>query len=461
MARYLDFSALVVTAVALPVAPLPPITAQTVAFVNVNVLPMDREVVVPDQTVVVRDGRIADVGPASRVSVPSDAVRIDGRGKYLMPGLAEMHGHLPNPTAAGTTPELIETVLFLYVANGVTLVRGMQGHPSQLELKARIARRELVGPRLWISSPPLSGNSVPTAADGRRLVEEYKAAGYDHLKIHEGLTPAVYDTIVATARRVGLPFAGHVPDAVGLFRALGAGQATIDHLDNFLQALEADDSPIKDASPQVRAQQLVFHVDERKLPPAAEATRRAGAWVVPTLALWETFNAEPLDSLRARPELRYVPPQWRANWGQAVGNLRQSQPDLDAGLRVVALRRKMLRAVRDAGAGILFGTDSPQLFSVPGFSIHREMQSMRAAGLTPYQILQPATRNVAAYYEATSEFGTVASGQRADLVLLEANPLTDVANLARRAGVMVNGRWLPETEVQARLAQIAAGFGGP
>ncbi|MGH7676273.1 MAG: amidohydrolase family protein [Gemmatimonadales bacterium] len=433
--------------------------SQLVAFVNVHVISMDREGVLQRQTVVIRDGRIVALGPADRVRVPAGAVRIDGRGKYLMPGLAEMHAHLPNPNAPGASPELTETVLFLYVANGVTSARGMQGHSSQLELRDRIAKGELVGPRLWVGSPALSGNTVPTADSARRLVEQRKAAGYDHLKIHEGLSREIYDTIVATARRVKISFAGHVPDAVGLDHALAAGQSTVDHLDNYLLALEADDSPIKNAPPQERAQQLIYHMDEGKLPSVAAATKAAGAWMVPTMALWETFAAtESLDSLRAREELRYVPTQWRDAWAQAVATIRQNNPDAEGGRRVVELRRHILKALDDAGVKILLGTDSPQLFSVPGFSIHRELKSMLAAGMTPYEILQAGTRNVAVYAGAADDFGTVAVGRRADLLLLDGNPLEHLGNVARRAGVMVNGRWLPEAEIQARLARIAAGF---
>lgn len=419
------------------VAAGPHAAAQTVAFVDVNVLPMDREAVLEHQTVLVRDGKIAAVGATRNVRVPPGATRVDGRGKYLMPGFAEMHGHLPNPNAPGASPELTEAVLFLYVANGVTAVRGMQGNPGALVLRDRIAHGEVLGPRLWVAGPPLSGNSAKTVGDARRMVEEQKAAGYDLLKIQEGLSAEVYDSVAATAKRVGITFAGHVPDAVGLSRALESGQATIDHLDNYVPAVEAGDS----------------------VAGLVAATRAARAWVVPTLALWETFlGVEALDSLRARAELRYVPPQWVANWTQAVRNMRQNNPDSEPGRHTAALRQEILKALADGGAGILFGTDSPQLFSVPGFSIHRETRSMLAAGLTPFQILQAGTRNVALYYGATDEFGTVAAGRWGDLILLEGNPLEDLGNLARRVGVMVNGRWLPESEIEARLERIAAGF---
>jgi imidazolonepropionase-like amidohydrolase len=431
--------------------------AQSVAFVNVTVLPMDRDRVLENHTVVVQDGRITWVGPAAGGQVPAGAVRIDGRGKYLMPGFAEMHGHLSNPDAPGTTAELVEAVLFLYVANGVTSVRGMQGNPGALVIRDRIARGELLGPRLWVAGPALSGTTAPTPDSARRLVEAQKAAGYDHIKIQERLTRDTYDTIVATAKRVGIPFAGHVPDAITLEHAVASGQISVDHFDNFFVALERDDSPIRGADAQTRGQQLVFYLDEAKLPPLVARLKSAGTWNVPTVALWETFNATPLDSLEARAELRYVPRQWVATWTRNVSNMRRNAPNTEAGLAVVRWRRQILKALADGGARIVFGTDSPQLFSVPGFSIHREIRVMREAGLTPFQILESGTRRVAEYY-GTDALGTVGTGKRADLILLEANPLADPANLARRAGVMLNGRWIAESEIQAGLARLAERF---
>jgi len=411
-----------------------------VAFVDVNVVPMNRDGVLEHQTVVVRGNRIAEMGPAAQVRAPAGATTVNASGKYLMPGFAEMHGHFPNPNAG---PELTENVLFLYVANGVTTVRGMQGQLPHLELKARVARGELLGPRLWVPGPALSGNSAPTPEAGRRLVEEQQAAGFDHLKIHEGLSRATYDTIVAIAKRVGLRFGGHVPDAVGVYHALESGQASIDHLDNYVETIGGPDS-----ANDVRLQAVV------------DATCKARAWTVPTLALWETFmGTEDLDLLAARPEVRYVPQAWRTNWMQQLSQMRQGN-QLSPRQRetTLALRRRILKALQTRGCPIAFGTDSPQLYSVPGFSIQREMSSMVAAGLTPQQILVSGTRNAARYFGSEQEFGSVAAGQRADLILLNGNPLTDLANVGRRVGVMVNGRWLPEAEIQARLERIAAAY---
>lgn len=413
----------------------PDTQGEVVVFVGANVIPMDAERVLENQTVVVRDGRIAAIGPASDVAIPEGAVRIDARGKFLVPGIAEMHGHLPGPN---TPPELTETIFFLFVANGVTTVRGMQGHPFQFELRERIERGDLLGPTLYLGSPALHGNAARTPEDGARLVREYHAVGFDLLKIHEGLSPETYDAIVATARELGIRWGGHVPDDVGLEHALAAGQSSIDHLDGYLELLGGDAA---------------------RIPDLVRATREAGAWVVPTMALWDHafLGLRTIEELRAFPELQYLPPMAAEGWARQVEMMRRNQ-DPDENARARELRRRLLAALSEAGVGILLGSDAPQMFSVPGFSLHREMQVMAEAGMAPYQILRSGTYNIAAYFNALDEFGTVSVGRRADLILLEANPLEDIANLQRRAGVMVRGRWLAEAEIQERLAGIARQF---
>jgi imidazolonepropionase-like amidohydrolase len=430
--------------------------SQPVAFVGVNVVPMDRERVIENQTVIVRDGRIAEIGPTAKTKIPADAQRIEAKGKYLMPGLAEMHGHLPNPNQG---EQVANSFLLLFVANGVTTVRGMYGFPNHPALRDRIARGEVFGPTLYVASPAMSGQSIHSAQEAEQKVRQYKKDGFDLLKVHEGLTVAAYDAIVATAKEVGIPFGGHVADDVGLLRALKAGQSSVEHLDGYLEALEADDSPIRNADPQTRAQQLVKYLDERKLPSLVGATREAGAWNVPTMALWQNiFSSESADVFKQRPEIKYMPPGMVKQWALQKTVQHQQDNDPQASLRVLEVRNKILKALVDGGAHLMLGSDAPQLFSVPGFSLHREMAAMGQAGLTPYQILEAGTRNPAIYLKAASEFGTVAVGKRADLLLVDDNPLKDVANVARRSGVMLRGRWLPESELRKMLDDLAASY---
>lgn len=433
-----------------------PAAAQTgqgvYAITDVTLVPMDSERLVPGQTVIVRDGRIAEIGPAGSTTVPAGAATIPGRGRYLMPGLAEMHAHVPPDRGDA---QWLEDVLFLYSANGITFARSMLGAPHHLELRERVERGELVAPRIHTSGPSLNGNSVATPEDGRRMVAEQRAAGYDFLKIHPGLDRARYDAIAAAAREHNIAFGGHVPDAVGIERALEAGQATIDHLDGYMGLLvrEGAEAP----APGFFGFDLTDLADEARIPEAVRWTRAAGAWVVPTESLIRhILLPDPDNRLIRRDEMRYVPPGMRESWVRARSNL-QAQPQYNAerARRYIALRARLIAALQDGGANLLLGSDAPQWFNVPGFSLHRELAILVEAGLSPYEALASGTRNVARFLGEEDEFGTIAVGRRADLILLEADPLADVANVQRRAGVMLNGRWLPEREIQARLAAIA------
>ena len=437
LARLLPAALLLAAAV--PPAACAQSASDVVAFTDVTVIPMDAERRLPGHTVVVQGDRIVAVGPSASVPVPQGARRIDGRGRFLSPGLAEMHGHVPPPNAP---PQFTEDVLFLYLANGITTVRGMLGAPGQLELRRRTNTGALLGPTLYLAGPSFNGNSVTSPEQAAQMVRAQRAEGWDLLKIHPGLTRAEYDAMARAAAEEGLRFGGHVPEEVGLLHALRMGQETFDHVDGYTEYVGGGDTP----------------VDPAKLEEAVRMTREAGAWVVPTMALWEVlYTTLDLDSLRAFPELRYVSAQALQGWTNAY-NQRRGAPGYDASSarRLIEARQQVLAALHRGGAGILMGTDAPQQFSVPGFSLHREFPRMRAAGMSPYEILATGTRNVGQYFQRNDSFGTVAVGRRADLLLLDADPLADVAALQRIAGVMVRGRWVPREQIQAGLEAIAA-----
>jgi cytosine/adenosine deaminase-related metal-dependent hydrolase len=434
-----------------------PLLAQepTTAFVGVTVITMDSERLLRDHTVVVRGQRIIAVGPAADVQVPAGATRIDGRGHFLMPGLAEMHGHIP-PQAQATSDQ-IEQVLAFYVLNGVTTVRGMLGAPRHLDYRARAASGEILSPTIITTGPSLNGNSIPDVASARKAVTDQKAAGYDLMKIHPGIRRDVYDAMAETAKRLNIRFAGHVPLDVGLLHALEQGQWTMDHVDGYLEALVRDGSPVSGTQSQFFGFNLVDHLDMSKLPALVQATKAAGAAIVPTQSLFESILG-PLspDQLAAWPEMKYWIPAQVEGWKRATLNTRQSSGVTpDNAQRYLTARRQVMRALYHAGVPFLLGSDAPQWWNVPGFSIQRELDAMIKAGFTPYQALEMGSRNVAAHFGAEEEFGTVAVGQRADLVLLEANPLDEVANWSRRAGVMVRGRWLDRAEIAKRLDDLS------
>ena len=418
------------------------VQADPIAFIGVSVIPMDSERILENQTVLVDGDRIVWVGPASAAEIPANTRRIDGAGMYLMPGLAEMHGHIPPPNQPAAE---IEKTLYLYLANGITTVRGMLGYPGQLDLRERAKAGTIDSPTLYLAGPSFNGNSVSSPAQAADKVRTQVEEGWDLLKIHPGMTRPEFDAMAETAKANGIDFGGHVPAEVGLEHAIAMGQLTFDHLDGYVEYLFA-------ADPE--------GVDQVALNEIVRQTVEAGAWVVPTMVLWETlFSVVDLDHLNAFPELVYAPPAARASWERQFRQ-RTSDPqfDRDRNERVIDARMQVLSALHEAGAGILMGTDAPQQYSVPGFSLHREMQRMVEAGMSPYDVLRSGTVNVGTYFEAWDTFGQVAEGHRADLVLLTSNPLESIANVADRAGVMVRGKWYSEAEIQERLSAIAASY---
>lgn len=440
--------------------------AGTVAFVNVSVLPMDRERVLNGQTVIVRDGRITEIGPAASVRVPADAQRIDGRGKFLMPGLAEMHAHVLGPQQP---QELNRDIMFLYVANGVTTIRAMLGAPNQLVLREQMKKGEVLGPTMFVAAPSLNGNSAPNPDTAMKLVRAHKAAGYDLVKLHPGLSRATYDSATVVAKQVGITLAGHVSEAVGIDRTLEARQSTVDHLDGYIEGAVPADVKRRMMSPTdtVSFAEWMGAVSEAEMRNLARRTKEAGVWNVPTMFLWENFfGTVALDEVPEREEMKYAPKQWVNNWMNQKRNQMQQQAKAgitaDQGQRLIAHRRRMLKILAEEGAPLLMGTDSPQMLNVPGFALHRELRVMADAGLTPYQVLESGTKNVGLYVERDlkqdGKFGTVAVGNWADLVLLDANPLQSLDNITKRSGVMVRGRWVPKSEIDAGLQALATKY---
>ena len=428
-------------------------SAESTAFVNVNVIPMTSETVLGARTVIVTDGEIVVIGDVDETAVPADAVVVDGTDRFLIPGLFEMHGHVP-----GVSSGRLDRILHLYVANGITTVRGMLGQPSHLDLRDALRKGDRLGPRLYTSGPSLNGRSVTSPAKAISMVEQQHAAGYDFLKIHPGLTREEFDAMAATANRLGMRFAGHVPEDVGIRRALAAGIATIDHLDGYMESLLR---PNDDPSGGLSGFFGVFiadQADETKIAEIAAATAEAGVWNVPTDSLFRhaTSSESDPDDMVDWPEMKYMPADTVARWHRAKRDILDDvnyKPDTAA--RAVALRQQLILALHHSGAGLLLGSDSPQIFNVPGFAIHRELEYLVDAGLTPYEALQTGTTNPAEFFGRPGVLGVVKTGAVADLILLDANPLDDITNTRRIHGVMVRGRWLPRSKLDGLLDRLA------
>ena len=278
---------------------------------NVNVIPMDRMRVLPRQTVVVQGGRIAAMGPAGSVKIPAGAERINGAGKYLIPGLGEMHAHIP-PAAASDSD--IARTLELWALNGVTTVRGMLGIPKHLEFRDRANRGEILSPRIWTSGPSFNDKSVPSADSAVRMVIAEQKLGYDFLKIHPGVPREAFDSMAGTADRLGIRFAGHVPLDVGLHRALQAKYWSIDHLDGYVEAL-ALHPPKTPKEDGFFGLALIDSLDESRLPALVAETKAAGTWMVPTQGFFESvLGNETIEALYDRPELLYVSRSMANGW---------------------------------------------------------------------------------------------------------------------------------------------------
>jgi hypothetical protein len=424
----------------------------TTAFVGVTVVPADSARVIANQTVLVRGGRITALGPAAKVKIPAGAIRVDGEGKFLMPGLADMHVRLPE----GSASEMTSLHLGLYVVNGITTVRGMLGAPDQLGLRDRVDKGEVLGPRLFVWSPTLGGQNTATPEAAALRVKEYKKAGYDGIRIYEGLKSPTFDAIARTARQLKIPFGGQVPNAVGLERVLASGQSSVDHLDGYVEALEYGPLPegeVRRVPVGVASTALLELVKEDKLPALAQATRAAKVAVVPTQSLWRTLYGDAeLEGLRNEPELRFFPVA--EEWIERKAALESKAPPVELRRRLMSVRAHAVKAIADAGGTVLLGTDAPQLFAVPGYALRSEALALAAAGLSPWQVLEAATSAAARFLGVDKDVGTVAVGKRADLLLVNGNPLEDVGAMFRVSGVMVRGLWLPRAALDERLVEL-------
>lgn len=425
---------------------------QEIVFRSVNVVPMDRETVLQNRDVVVKNRVITAIGDPGKVKYSSSALVVDAKGKYLMPGLAEMHAHVPPVDDL----EPMKEVLLLFALNGVTTIRGMLGHPRHLELRAGLQSEEILGPRFYTSGPSFNGNSVKTAQAAVDMVRQQKAAGYDFLKLHPGLTKETFNAMAATAKEVKIPFAGHVSFDVGVWRAIDAGYATIDHLDGFVESLVPGIDTVSEKGAGLFAMFIADRADESRIPKLTAALRDRGIWVVPTQALAERWFApeRSAEALRGEPEMVYMAAPTLKNWVDAKRTL-MSLPAYNAVSlnRFIALRRKLIAACQRDGVGLLLGSDAPQVFDVPGFSVHHELKYLVDAGLTPYEALRTGTVNVARFYNR-SDAGTVKQGAVADLVLVAGNPLKDITQTRSIEGVMLAGRWLSKEYIRNELKKL-------
>jgi len=440
----------------------------TIAITHVTVINPGTSSVQANRTVVITGDRITSVADTAQLQPPKNARVIDATGQYLIPGLWDMHVH----SAFGDWfPGGRDIILPLFIANGVTAVRDMGGEVPVLQAwRKEIASGQIIGPRMVISGPMLDGylpngklrfpSSIPvtTPADAVAAVDSLKKQGVDFIKVQSAISRDSYVAAAAEAHKQGLPFVGHVPDKIRIREVVAAGQTSIEHLMGIFEGCSTTED--KFISGQGNLKLLLTTQDHKRCDSLIKLLAQSRTWQVPTL-VWQR-GGEFLDQrdLKHQPLDKYVPAYWRdVTWLRFTNEM---MPDL---LRdPLALRKEyfarnlqMVGAMHHAGVPFMAGTDTaPGVYVMPGFSLHDELANFVEAGFTPMESLQTATSNPAKFLGIEASSGSVEPGKIADLVLLAANPLTDIRNSQKIKRVMAHGRLFDRAALDQILMQVEA-----
>lgn len=442
------------------------ISGNPIAFVHVAVVDVRSGETKPDMTVLLSENRISQIGPSRIVHVPKNVRTIDARGKYLIPGLWDMHVH--SLWDANRPPLFFP----LFLANGVTGVREMGGPmpaADQVRWRNEVESGAVLGPRLVVSGPFVDGPhpiwpgsiKVSTEEDGKQAVDTLKAAGVDFVKVYTAVPRAAYFGIAKEAQKDGIPFVGHVPLEIGVDEASNAGQRSIEHLMGILLYSSSKSDELKaDLMKGTNINQLNNQLVDTYDPSRAAALDalfvKNKTWQAPTLTI--RYARPYLHELQASndPRLKYVPNTIVESWGPHLDQRQPTSPE------VIATRKRLFQkelevvaSMHRAGVNLLAGTDTPNPYCFPGFSLHDELGLMVQAGLTPLEALQTATINPAEFLGLSKTVGTIEKGKIADLVLLNANPLEHIANTKRIAAVVSSGRLLDRKALDGLLAGVA------
>jgi hypothetical protein len=455
-----------------------PLFAQALVFEHATVIDATGAAPKKDFTVVVSDGRITAVKP--KVDRVAGAIVIDATGKFLIPGLWDMHVHV-------STPQISYPLL---VANGVTGVREMYSAVPLATLRQWNAAPDT--PRIFapgfIDGPLMlpGGASWPDAmavsneGDARAAVRVLSSRGADFLKIYNSIPREAFFALADEARAAGIPLAGHVPEAVSPLEASAAGMRSEEHLNNLLLNASTREEQLRAErvatmyDPKISGEQrlrllawpllagLVDTYDERKAAAMFSAFVANETWQTPTLTLQDGFIRERDEEFVADPRRRYLPKSWTGNWDPgAIHYLRDQTPAeyevLHQRMRMLLTRyRKLVGDMHSAGVGLLAGTDTNPLNPVlPGWGLHQELALLVECGLTPLEALQTATLNPARYFGKLNEMGTIEEGKAADLVLLDADPLADIRNTQKIAAVVLRGKYHSRQALDAMLERVA------
>ncbi len=442
------------------------------AITHVNVIDATGAGVKPDSTVLIEGERITAVGDSGLLHLPTNAVIVNATGQFLIPGFWDMHVHWYQ-----------EKYLPLFVANGVTGIRMMWGYPIHHEWKNEIEKGSLLGPRMYLASTLVDGPNpiwpgsfvAGNEAEGREAVRKAKEDAADFVKVYSLLPRDAYFAIADEAKKRRIPFAGHVPIAVSVAEAAAAGQTSVEHLTGILPACSSREAELLKAAQEYLSQLATNHpprsyathamrenkialesYNDEKAAALFSELKRNGSWQCPTFTVLRFVAIAACPSITNDVRLKYMPPEMRREWDAAVDSRLKSNPAENAALWKAYLQKhlEIVGAMRRAGVGILAGTDTGNPYCMPGFSLHDELGLLVQAGLTPMEALQTATVNVARFMGRENELGTIATGKLADLVLLDANPLDDIANTRIISAVIYGGKYFPKSSLDEMLGKV-------
>lgn len=444
-------------------------TATIVAIINVNVIPMNKEQVLPNQTVIIENGKIKQIGDAVKIKVPSNAKLIDGKGKYLVPGFFDMHAHFFYEQ--GNNVNTCEAELKMMLANGLTTARIECGDSVYLDAKQNVKTHRWIGPELSVSSPQFVGNYpwpgkvfakiCKTPNDAVIAVKQCKKEGYDEIKITFMVKRDVYDAIIKTAKEENIKVTGHVGPLVKLPAALAAKQQ-IEHMDEFIDMLLPDTTynhgqSVSDMNIwRKKAWATVPYLDESKIPALVKSIKEAGIFVTPTNYFFFSSFADSIskEQYMARPDFEYIPTKIKEERWEIRDHYWKNPPPSASRKKYIDLRNKMVFELNEAGVKLMAGSDSPEWFNVQGFSMHDELETFARSGLSPYSILETVTLNPATYLGLNKTKGTIEVGKDADLILLDKNPLDNISN-TRSINTVIKGSTTLEKEELVKLLSEA------
>jgi imidazolonepropionase-like amidohydrolase len=442
------------------------------AITHVNVIDATGAGVKPDATILIERDRITAISDSPAFNPPTNAVVVNAAGKYLIPGLWDMHVHWYQ-----------ENYLPLFIANGVTGIRMMWGYPVHHDWKKEIDQGRLLGPRMYLASTLVDGPNpiwpgsfiARNEAEGRDAVRQAKTDEADFVKVYSLLPRDAYFAIADEAKKRQIPFAGHVPMSVTAEEAAAAGQISIEHLTGILPACSSREAELLQAaqnflagnatnnSPQayrtyaMRENKTALETYNADKAAALFSTlKQNGTWQCPTFTVLRLFTLAANPAITNDARLNYMPPDIRSEWNDmATARVKKYSAEYAAlGKAYFQKHLEIVGAMQHAGVGILAGTDTGNPYCMPGFSLHDELAFLVQAGLTPMEALQAATLNAARFMGREKDLGTIATGKMADLVLLDANPLDDIANTRKISAVIYGGKYFPKSDLDGMLNKV-------